>query len=231
VATGLFGGRVWELLTFQFLHGGIGHLAVNMIGLYVFGPWLERWWGSRRFTVYYLLCGMAGALFFALLWWLGMFPDTGPYTPLVGASAGLYGILVGVAVIAPDLRVMLVFPPIELSMRQLALAVLAIAVLAVLTGVGGNAGGEAGHLGGAIVGYLLIQRPHWLAWAARRRPEVEIIRPRAFGGPGRDAPTDAGLAEEVDRILEKISAHGMHSLTPGERATLEKVSRSRNFPP
>jgi len=231
VASGLLGGRVWEMVTFQFLHGGIGHLAVNMIGLYFFGPWLERWWGSRRFVVYYLLCGIGGALFYALLWWVDLIPGLGPNTPLVGASAGLYGILIGVAVIAPDLRVMLVFPPIEMSMRQLALAMLGIAVLAVLTGFDGNACGQAGHLGGAILGYLLMHRQHWLAWAAGRDPNVEIIPPRAFRGPRPEAATDAGLAAEVDRILEKISAHGMHSLTRSERATLDRASQSRNSPP
>lgn len=230
VANGLFGGRLWELLTFQFIHGGIGHLLANMIGLYVFGPWAERWWGSRRFIAFYLLCGMAGALFFSLLWWLGMFPDVSAYTPLVGASAGIYGILAGVAMIAPNLRVMLIFPPIELSMRQLALAVLGIAVLAVVTGFGGNAGGEAGHLGGAILGFLLVRNPHWLAWAAGRDPEVEIIPPRAFGGPRGGAQPDAALSAEIDRILEKISAQGIHSITPAERATLDHVSNSHNFP-
>jgi len=234
IRTGLFGGRLWELVTFQFLHGGIGHVAVNMIGLYFFGPWLERWWGSGRFVVYYLLCGAAGALFYSLLWWVGVFPAIMQDIPLVGASAGLFGILVGVAVIAPEMRVMLVLPPVEMTMRQLALLVLGIAVVAVLTGFGGNAGGEAGHLGGAILGYLLMRRPEWLGWAAGREPDVEIIPPPAFNRRGAVKPrleVDARTSSEVDRILDKISEHGMHSLTPAERATLDRVSQTRQPPP
>lgn len=234
VGSGLFEARLWELVTFQFLHAGIGHLLMNMLGLYFFGPWLEQWWGSRRFTAYYLLCGVAGALFYSLLWWLGMFPGVGVNTPLLGASAGVYGVLIGVAVTAPSLRVMLVFPPVELSMRQLALGVMAIAVISVITGWGGNAGGDAGHLGGALLGYLLMRRPALLAWAAAKDADVEIIPPRAFrppGGPGPTVETNPRLAAEVDRILEKISEHGMHSITQAERKTLDRLAKTRQPPP
>ena len=234
IRSGLFGWRLWEMVTFQFLHGGIGHLAVNMIVLYFFGPWMERWWGSGRFVIYYLLCGVAGALLYSLLWWVGVFPAFMQDIPLVGASAGLFGVLVGVAVIAPEMRVMLVLPPVEMTMRQLALLVLGIAVVAVLTGFGGNAGGEAGHLGGAILGYLLMRRPGWLGWAAGREPDVEIIPPTAFSRWGAVKPrleVDARTSLEVDRILDKISEHGMHSLTPAERATLDRVSKTRQPPP
>lgn len=232
VRTGLLGGRVWELLTFQFIHGGLGHLALNMIGLFFFGPIAERWWGSRRFTVFYLACGAAGALGFSALWAVGVFPAAEIDARLVGASAGLYGVLVAVAVIAPDARVALVFPPVEMSMRQMAMLMLGIAVLAVMTGLGGNAGGEAGHLGGAVIGYLLMRRPQWIGWAAGRDPDVEIIPPKAFSRKApRESATDPRTAAEVDRILDKISAHGIHSLTRAEQKTLERISKTRNTSP
>ena len=119
-------GKLWEFFTFQFLHGSLIHLLFNSVGLYFFGPWMERWWGARRFLVFYLLCGAAGAAFYTLLWTLGMFPNESAQTGLIGASAGIYGILMGVAVIAPNLRVALIFPPIEMSMRQMAMLILAI---------------------------------------------------------------------------------------------------------
>ena len=77
-------GKLWELLTFQFLHASPWHVLANSIGLYVFGPWAERWWGSRRFLVFYLLCGVAGALFFTLLTITGALPGRDLMTPLVG---------------------------------------------------------------------------------------------------------------------------------------------------
>jgi len=228
-------GQVWEFLTFQFLHEHVLHVLFNMLGLYFFGPWAERWWGARRFLAFYLLCGCAGAAFYTLLSWLRVLhPVMGvplDLMPLVGASAGIYGILVGVAVIAPDLRVMLYFPPIEMSMRQLAMVVLAIAAATVLLGLGPNAGGEAGHLGGAILGFLLMRQPWLLRWADARGPGVEIIRPKAFGmrseaklRPRTDL--DLGTQAEVDRILDKISQQGFQSLTESERAVLQHIAKS-----
>jgi membrane associated rhomboid family serine protease len=233
-------GRAWQFLTFQFLHGSVLHVVFNMLVLLFFGPWAERWWGARRFVVFYLLCGAAGAAFYTVLSYLGVLqpkfdPQTGQIipldiVPLVGASAGIYGILVAVAMMAPDLRVRLYFPPIEMSMRQLAMAVLAIAAVTVVLGLGDNAGGEAGHLGGALLGFLLMRQAGLLKWAAGREPGVEIIPPRIFGGrpDSKLRPrTEIDLAAhtEVDRILDKISAQGFQSLTDSERATLQQVAK------
>lgn len=216
--------RLWEFVTFQFLHGSLGHVLFNCLGLFFFGPWMERWWGSGKFLLYYLLCGAAGAAFFTLLALLRILPD-GFDTPLVGASAGIYGILIGVAVIAPDLRVMLIFPPIELSMRQLAIGLMAISAGAILLKLGGNEGGEAGHLGGAILGYLLMRHPRLLGGG----PGVEIIRPRAFRlrQPPKLRPRtrlDAGEESAVDRILDKVSREGFQSLTDAEREILRQAA-------
>ncbi len=232
VQTAIFHGWIWQFVTFQFLHGSFFHLLANSIGLYFFGPWMERWWGSRRFVAFYLLCGLAGAAFYTLLYFTGIFPEgTVALTPLVGASAGIYGILIGVAVIAPHTRVALLFPPIEMSMRTFAIAILVIAVGAILLQMGGNEGGEAGHLGGAILGYLLIKSPRLLGWASGEKGEVEIIRPKAFRRRSESklrprSQIDLSTQSEVDRILDKISREGFQSLTEAERDTLRKASES-----
>lgn len=231
IASGVFGGRLWEFLTFQFLHGSLGHILFNSIALYFFGPWMERWWGAAKFLVFYLLCGMAGAAFYTLLTFAGVLNSPYGYVAsLVGASAGIYGILIGVALVAPGMRVALLFPPIELSMRQLALAVVGIATVMVLFNLA-NAGGEAGHLGGAILGYFLVRRPGLLGWVGRRSPEVEIVRPKAFDrrSEAKIRPrTTVSLDEstEIDRILDKISREGFQSLNETERALLEKAAQS-----
>ena len=217
--------HVWEFVTFQFLHASLGHILFNSISMYFFGPWMERWWGARKFLLFYLACGAAGAAFFTLLALLGIVPG-GLDSPLVGASAGIYGILIGVAVIAPDLRVALLFPPIVLSMRQLAIALMVISAGKILLALGGNEGGEAGHLGGALLGYLLMRRP----WLLGGQPGVEIIRPRVFGSgtaaklrPRTEVRVDEDT--EVDRILDKISRDGFQSLTQAERDTLTQASQ------
>ena len=233
IQTGLFEGRIWEFITFQFLHGSVAHVLMNSIGIFFFGPWLERWWGSGKFLVFYLLCGAAGAVFFTLLTLIGILPGNGLETPLVGASAGIYGILIGVATIAPNLRVALLFPPIVLSMRQVAIALLVIAVAVILLGYMGlnplglvdNEGGQAGHLGGAILGFFLIRFPWLLGFHGR----METARPRAAAPPplAKLRPrTELEMQQDtaMDLILDKISREGFQSLTPEEREFLQKAS-------
>lgn len=232
-------GKIWEFVTFQFIHGSILHILFNSIGLFFFGPWMERWWGSNKFLGFYLLSGAGGAAFFALLVYTGILPAEVPayvkglnapvmipmsQVPLVGASAGIYGILMGVAVIAPSLRVSLLFPPITLSMRQLALAIIAIAVASIVFRFGGNEGGEAGHLGGAIVGYLLVAGTIWHrkngGFGNAKSPRTDIepkIRPRTR--------VDLRGQSEIDAILDKISSEGFQSLTEEERDMLHRAAK------
>ena len=224
IRSALFQGRVWEFFTFQFLHGSVGHVLFNCVGIFFFGPWLERWWGSRKFLIFYLLCGAGGAVFFTLLVFLKILPDA----YLVGASAGIYGIFIGVAVIAPNMRVMLLIPPIELSMRQLAIALMAISVGAILLKLGGNEGGEAGHLGGAILGFILMRFPQLLG----RDSGVEIVGPKlvrhALAAKLRPrSALEKDQDSAVDAILDKISREGFQSLTDQERDFLQKASNSK----
>jgi membrane associated rhomboid family serine protease len=230
IQSALIDFRLWEFITFQFLHGSVGHVLFNSIGIYFFGPWMERWWGSKKFLLFYLLCGVAGAAFFTLLTVLGVLPGD-METPMVGASAGIYGIFIGVAFIAPDLRVMLLFPPIELSMRTLAVILLVISTGAILLSWGGNEGGEAGHLGGAILGFILMRYPGLLG-----RGGVRSMRPGLSRSPASPKlrPRSRLLEEPdsaVDLILEKISREGFQSLTDEERQTLQKASQRNTQDP
>ncbi len=228
IQSAVFDFRVWEFVTFQFLHGSVGHVLVNSIVLYFFGPWMERWWGSKKFLIFYLLCGVAGAAFFTLLMLIGLLPGD-IQSAMVGASAGIYGILIGVAVVAPNLRVMLLFPPIELSMRQLAIGVMSISVGAILLSLGGNEGGEAGHLGGAILGFILVRYPKLLGG----NPRVESFRPRVLSNPAESKlrPRSRLRMDEdsaVDVILDKVSREGFQSLTSAERDILRQASERQN---
>lgn len=234
ILSAVFEGKIWEFITFQFLHASVAHVLFNCLGIFFFGPWMERWWGSTKFLIFYLLCGVAGAAFFTLLAMLGVVPEG----HLVGASAGLYGILIGVAIIAPELRLMLLFPPIELSMRQLAIALMSISVGMILLGYAGvslfglisNEGGEAGHLGGAILGYVLMRYPQLLG----RKAGLKVFRPKVKKVPQQPAPKlrprSTLLKDQdsaVDLILEKIHREGVQSLTDEERDFLQKAANSK----
>jgi len=164
--------QLWRFITFQFLHAGPGHLFFNMLTLYFFGQLVEGWLTPRRFLAFYLLCGIAGAATYLILWQVGFLSIYGAKTPLVGASAGIFGVLIAAARLAPNTTVMLLFPPIPVKLKVLALILLGIAVWMVLVN-GPNAGGQAAHLGGAAMGALLIARPKLLNgfahWTKRRK--------------------------------------------------------------
>ncbi len=174
--TTMIDGEIWRIITYQFLHAGFGHLFFNMWALYFFGNAVEQFMGSRRFLIFYLLCGIAGALFSSLLGNWNLFPPmvTQPEAhliallsghdvmvqpweviPLVGASGSIYGILIAAVFLFPHAQISLLLPPVTLSIRTFAYIVIGIATLTIFT-KGPNAGGEAGHLGGVIMGALLM---------------------------------------------------------------------------
>ena len=152
--TAIYYLQVWRFITFQFLHASFSHIFFNMLALYFFGPLVEGYLGSRRYLAFYLLCGTAGAAMYLILWAFGLL-HAGAQTPLIGASAGIFGVLVAAAKVAPDATVMLLFPPIPMKLKVMAWIMIGIAVFTVF-GNGHNAGGEAAHLGGAALGALLI---------------------------------------------------------------------------
>ena len=162
--------QLWRFITFQFLHADFRHLVFNMLALFFFGPLVEAYLRPRQFLVYYLVCGVGGALFYLVLLMLGWRIGT-DWVPLVGASAGIFGVLLASALIAPHALVF-IFGIFPMRLVTMAYFFIIYAVLQVLF-LGVNAGGEAAHLGGAAMGVLLMRRPHWLeriGWLGKREP-------------------------------------------------------------
>lgn len=180
-------GELWRLISYQFLHATFGHLLFNMWALYIFGQAVEYIMGPRRFLAYYLSCGVAGALFYSLLASIGLFNSLGEnslsltihintlvheYTdysglvelwqmvPLIGASAAVYGVIVAMVYMFPQERISLIFPPVSMTMRTFALVIIGIASATILFNWD-NAGGEAGHLGGVIMGAIIMTIWKW----------------------------------------------------------------------
>jgi membrane associated rhomboid family serine protease len=163
-AAGSSGGAVafepWQLVTYGFLHGGLLHLAFNMFALYMFGSAFEQVVGPRRYVTYYFICVIAAGLT-----QLGVAALSGGFYPTVGASGGVFGLLLAYAIYFPRNRVMMLFPPIPLPARTF---VAIYAALELFLGVTGPQGGVAhfAHLGGLVGGAVLLY--YWRAVPRRR---------------------------------------------------------------
>ena len=142
----------WQLVTYSFLHGGLAHIFFNMLALYMFGGEIERLFGSRFYTQYYFACVVAAALCHLIVTAL----MGAPQVPMVGASGGIYGLLLAFGIYCPHRRVMLLFPPIPMPAR---IFVFGFAALELLLGITQTAAGVAhfAHLGGMLGGWLMIQ--------------------------------------------------------------------------
>lgn len=154
--------RWWQLVTHMFMHGGFAHIFFNMYALYMFGTAVERTIGTRKFLVLYFIAGFgAVALHFAAMHVeIASLPAariaTLNYTPTVGASGAIYGLLISYAMLYPQSRLTLIFPPITLTAKTW---VIIWAVIELFTGVRGVLDGVAhfAHLGGMLFGWLLIR--------------------------------------------------------------------------
>jgi membrane associated rhomboid family serine protease len=161
----------WQLLTYGFLHGGVTHLFFNMLALLMFGAPLEATWGSRRFAIYYFTC-IAGAGLVQLVVATSAAQGAGGAYPTVGASGGVFGLLLAYGMLFPNHRVMLLIPPIPMKAWML---VVGYGALELVLGVTGTRPGVAhfAHLGGMAFGFFLIQ--YWRGrWPFRRPPRPRI---------------------------------------------------------
>jgi len=237
----------WQLLTYQFMHGGIGHLFWNMFALWMFGVELENVWGTRRFAIFYLLSGMgAGIVQLAT----SLLPEA-QLVPTVGASGAIFGVLLAFGLTFPDRPIMMfpIFFPIPAK-----IFVMIYGGIDLLQGILSPNSGVAhfAHLGGAFFGYMLLKHGDDL----RIFSFFESILSRFSGNEKRihrkkvqqnvyslyeehsisQESTGKGSGycisngdeipqEEIDRILDKISTSGYKSLTDREKKILYEVSK------
>jgi membrane associated rhomboid family serine protease len=141
----------WQLLTYGFLHGNLNHILFNMFGLWMFGRDLERLMGPQRFLIYYITC-VVGAGVVQLI----VAGTQGGLYPTLGASGGVFGILLAYGLTYPNRTVMLLFPPIPMKAKFF---VLFYGLLELYLGISGGAPGVANfaHLGGMLFGFLLLR--------------------------------------------------------------------------
>jgi len=204
--------QIWRLIGYQFLHGGIRHIFFNMLGLFFLGPTLEQHWGSKRFLYFYLGCGAAGGLFYIFLVTVG-FLQMGF---LVGASGAILGMLAACAILFPHFVVFIVFFPVPI--RVAAIAGTIFYILMVVTKAD-NAGGEAAHLGGMVAGAAYV-------FARPFRAKLKLkMQSRKWE---KNLSMQKNVQFELDRILEKVHNHGMHSLTRKEKNILKQATEQQS---
>jgi membrane associated rhomboid family serine protease len=221
-----YGLQLWRWFTYQFLHGDLFHILFNMLMLYYFGPWIERALGARRFLAFYLLCGCSGAVIFTGLTFVPGLLGVDETSHLIGASGSIFGILVACALLFPRQELMF-WGAIRMTMRTMALVFLGLAALGVIVG-SRNAGGEAAHLGGALLGFVLIKNSRWLNIFDRMSmPNIspgQIAEKRRRSSFNQKIKKQQALEAEVDRILDKVHHEGLASLTKKEKRILQEAT-------
>jgi membrane associated rhomboid family serine protease len=148
----------WQVVTYAFLHGSPAHLFFNMLGLFMFGSDLERVWGEKRYLTYYTVSVLSAAAAQLIVEAL-----SGIQAPTIGASGGVFGLLLAFAMYFPHRRVVLLFPPIPMPAWVFATVYGGIELFLGVTGAAGSVAHFA-HLGGMAGGYVLIR-----SWRSGRR--------------------------------------------------------------
>lgn len=138
----------WQLISYMFLHAGLGHIFFNLFALWIFGQAIENYWGTKRFATYYFLTGIGAAL---IHMWI-----SGGGAPTIGASGAVFGILLAFGMMFPERYILLLIPPIPIKAKYF---VAIFGAIELFYGVTGTRTGIAhfAHLGGMVVGFILIK--------------------------------------------------------------------------
>ena len=230
---GLRHGKVWQLFTFQFLHScpWPWHVLFNCLGLYFFGRPVEAIVGEKKFLVLYFLSGLVGGrLQVVTTVVLPRHPDF----PVVGASAGVCGMIAIFCSINPmeELTTWIYFLPITIRARYFLIFLAAFSAFGTLIPLGNIAHGA--HLGGILLGLAYVRfgkrlsedfsgwMPRWWTQRQPRPAPGSRAKHSPWRRPAQDDPRGPEfISQQVDPILDKISAQGINSLTEKERKILE----------
>ena len=224
----------WTIFTYMFLHEGFFHILFNMLFLYWFGMVIHERLGSRKLVNLYILGGVTGGFFYLLIYNLApYFSNQVSGALMLGASAGVYAIVVGAATLTPNTSFFLILlGPVKLKYIAIFYVLVAFA-----NSAGANAGGELAHLGGAALGYLYIAQlrrgrdlGYSVQWVGHlfdqlfsKKPKVKVTYRKPASStqtPTPKRPTDVSTQEEIDKILDKIAEKGYDNLTKEEKRKL-----------
>ncbi len=241
--------QIWQLITYQFMHGGFAHIFFNMLMLWMFGMEIENIWGSRKFLVFYLTAGIGAGLtqvvFSPIL--------TGALAPTIGASGAIFGVMIAFAMMFPN-RYIFIYFLIPMKAKYLIAFLMAIEILSVS---GMSFVAHLAHIGGAITGviFILLDRKYhfnfdrFFDWTKNLSKPKTNFGKRSFHNSKFRKPfrttsnveeaefydinqpnnvrEDEVTEEEIDRILDKISKSGYQNLTEREKKILFEASKKR----
>jgi len=228
----------WSIFTYFFLHEGLFHILSNLLFLYYFGLLIHQYLGSRKLTNLYILGGVFGAGFYVLMYNIAPYFSGAVDTSfMLGASAGVFAVVVGAATLTPQTTfVLLLFGPVKIVYIAAFYVLLSFA-----NSIGENAGGEIAHLGGAMLGYgyIVALKRGWDLGipiqkvglffenlGTRRAPKVSYRRTSSTKSTGTNPANKETLSqEEVDKILDKIADKGYEGLTKEEKRKLFEYSK------
>jgi membrane associated rhomboid family serine protease len=240
----------WTLFSYMFLHEGVFHILFNMLFLYWFGLLIHQYLGSRKLANLYILGGLFGGIFYVLIYNLAPYFSASVDTSMMlGASAGVFAIVVGAATLTPNTTFFLIIiGPVKIVYIAAFYVILSFA-----NSIGSNAGGEIAHLGGALLGYLyIVQLRKGNDWGVpvqkvgiffenlfnRNPSKVKVSYRKAkststggfgsFSTKSSSAPvtkTQETSQEEIDQILDKIAAKGYDALSKEEKRKLFEFSK------
>lgn len=212
-ASGIRQGYLWQFFTYMFLHGGLLHLLINMVTLYFAGREVEAIAGRAHLLGMYFLGGFIGGLSQILL--------AQGDVPLLGASAGVFALLIAFTTIYPEMQLtcfLFFVIPVRMKAKFLALLLVGSSLLFIVTNSMAGVGHIA-HLGGSLVGWLYVKR---LGFGNPMRVQKYFSQKKEFADRVKRMSPEEFISAEIDPILDKISREGIHSLTRMERKILEK---------
>ena len=226
--------KFWQFISYMFLHANFMHIFFNMWGLYLFGMTILPTLGAQRFLKLYFLSGISGAALWMLFNW-------NSNAPIVGASGAVFGVLMAAAMLHPHMRIQLLIPPIPMQMKTFVMIYAAIEIISEVSNARGGIAHMA-HLGGFISAYFYLKHLYgnqvWDIFGAFSGllPKRHPRRPKPPQSPKSKIPDGWTVysnpkngpsmvpKEEVNRLLDKISEKGIHSLTQDELETLKRAS-------
>lgn len=231
--------KPWTLITYFFTHEGFFHIIFNMLFLYWFGKIIVEYLGDQRAISMYVIGGIVGGLFYILIYNLiPFFHDRIAGSLMLGASAGVYAVVVGAATFMPNYTFFLLFlGPVKIKYIAIFYVVLSFSQT-----IGSNAGGELAHLGGAFMGYIFIRQlqrgndigtpvvsvMEWFKSLFRPKPKIKVTHKSARFTGSQKANASKNVRteqDEIDAILDKISHSGYESLSKEEKQKLFNASK------
>lgn len=145
--------KPYQLFTYMFVHGGIGHIFFNMLGLIFFGPILESYWGTKRFTLFYMITGIGAGVFNI---GMDLLMGTG-YSFMLGASGAVYGVTTAFGILFPNMELRMLFLPISFRAKYMVLVLGSLAIYSSFMATPGDNTAHFAHLGGIVIAIVLIQ--------------------------------------------------------------------------